>query len=180
MSLENILRPNNYDLFGNDISIIQPKTGFQKYHDCYTYFLSLDNFGFNIDGDNIVYYPLLSSLVGHIQGNLTEVIRSQALKGWKLISIDVLYQVVGGSLVSASVDLTSNLFVEGSLTVTSIPLTGSLALTPSNMHVSTVTINNPIFVADNVMYNSLLTFQTDGTATCNFYGLFTNFERNDL
>lgn len=115
--------------------------------------------------------------------DITEAIRTTALKGFSLASIDVIYTI--GTLAlnahTATLDIISFTHAAAA-TITSVPITGTLGTaTTTNISVVNLPVTTPAFdnLADS-KYVFELTVNAAATSTYDYYGIVLHFSRNDL
>jgi hypothetical protein len=115
--------------------------------------------------------------------DISEPIRLASSKGFKLNSIDVLYNISTLALNAHSATLDLVNYVDSSTTtITSLPLTGSLSIGPTtNNAVTNLIITSPSFdVTDDSKYVFELTVDAGITSAYDYLGLVLRFSRNDL
>lgn len=109
---------------------------------------------------------------------ITPQIRLAASKGFKLASVDVIYAIGTLALVAHSATLSRAAYVNNAgITITSIPLTGSLAIaTQGSLYVTNLPVATPAFLNTAISkYIIEVTVQSAATSTYLFYGLNLHF-----
>ena len=184
MSLSNITTgPNNEILYCANINTLNPATNFQSYLDVYTHFLSFDDYSDILFTPTLLAFQVIGVATTTFFANIAQQSRTLPNKGYLLESIQVIYQVQGEALSSASLSINIYGFFDGEpLQDTSVPMSGSLNLniSGSNLNVSTLTVNNPTYLTENQAINIGITFGTQIGTTLNFLGAILNFNQNSL
>lgn len=115
--------------------------------------------------------------------DITPIIRSTASKGLKLTSFDVVYKIGTLALNAHTATLDKvNYANNAATTVTSVPLTGSLATaTQANPYVTNIAVTTPAYdtTADS-KYVLELTVNAQATSAFDFYGVMFKFSQNLL
>jgi hypothetical protein len=112
--------------------------------------------------------------------DITEAIRTTASKGLRLASIDVIYSIGTLALDAHAMVLDQISYANNAaVSVTSIPLTGSLATaTQANPYVSNIEVATPAFlVTADSKYVLELTVDAAATSAYDFYGLNLRFSQ---
>jgi len=115
--------------------------------------------------------------------DITETMRSAALKGFSLASIDVIYSIATLALDAHSATLDKISFVDtAAATITSVPITGTLTTaTAANVKVVNLPVTTPAFNGTgDSKYVFELTVNAGETSAYDFYGVVLKFSRNDL
>ncbi len=132
---------------------------------------------------NYVYRHTAADDTAIIGIDLLPAIRTTALKGFRLASIDVIYKITTLALDahSATLDLV-NYANNTAVAITSVAMTGTLAIaTQTNPYVTNLAINTPAFdITAASKYVFELTVDNSATSAYDFYGLNLKFSRNDL
>ncbi len=115
--------------------------------------------------------------------DIQEPMRTAALKGFSLASIDVIYSIGTLALDAHTATLDKISFIDGAAaTITSVPITGTLTVaTAANVKVVNLPVTTPAFngTADS-KYVFELTVDAAATSAYDFYGIVLKFSRNDL
>lgn len=112
--------------------------------------------------------------------DITQAIRTAASKGFRLSSVDVIYSIATLALDAHAMVLDQISYANNvAVSVTSVPLTGSLATaTQANPYVSNIAIATPAFLITAVSkYVLELTVDAAATSAYDFYGLNLRFSR---
>lgn len=112
--------------------------------------------------------------------DITVAIQTAASKGFRLDSFDVIYGIGTAAMIANSATLDKISYTNNAaVTVTSVPLTGSLSTaTQANPYVTNLAVTTPAF--DNTAaskYVVEVTAQNDTTTVYDFYGLILHFTR---
>lgn len=113
--------------------------------------------------------------------DLTPAIRLATGRGFKLASFDVIYSIATLALDAHSIVLDKiNYANNAAVTVTSVPLTGSLATaTQAQPYVSAITVTTPAFdVTADSKYVAELTVNAGLTSDYDLYGIMLKFTKS--
>ena len=112
--------------------------------------------------------------------DVTPMIRVAASKGFRLDSFDVIYSIATLALDAHSITLDRIAYANNvAVSVTSIPLTGSLATaTQANPYVSNIAVTTPAFdVTADSKYVMELTVNNSATSAYDYYGIMLRFSQ---
>jgi hypothetical protein len=112
--------------------------------------------------------------------DITPIIRAASSKGFRLDSFDVIYSIGTAAMISNAVTLDRIAYADNvAVSVTSIPLTGSLSIaTQANPYVSNIAVTTPAFdVTADSKYVIEITADNDTTTAYAFYGLMLKFSQ---
>lgn len=110
--------------------------------------------------------------------DITAQLRAAASKGFQLASIDVVYSIATLALDAHTMVLSSVVYANNAaVTVTNIPLTGTLATaTQAQPYVTNLAVTTPAYLNTAVAkYNVELTVDAAATGLYSFYGLNLHF-----
>jgi len=110
---------------------------------------------------------------GLIAFDITPLMRSTSSKGFRLNSINAVYSIAVGALDSQAITLDRITYVNNSpVSVTSVPLTGSLETNPqANPYSTPITVTTPAFLnTSNSKYVLELTVNNSSSSQYSLYG----------
>lgn len=110
--------------------------------------------------------------------DITKEFRATSLRGFKLNSFDVIYRNTTAALVAHTITLDRISYTDsGVVTVTTVPLTGSLLLTTNaNPRVTSIEVTTPIYAAGD-KYIMELTVNAAATSVYDFIGIVLRFSQ---
>jgi hypothetical protein len=114
--------------------------------------------------------------------DLTPALRTTASKGFKLASIDVIFRNTTADLDAHTLTLDKITYTDsGTVTVTSVPLTGSLGIgQDADPQIDNVTVTTPAFnVTDDSKYVAELTVNAAAGSVYDYVGVVLKYTRND-
>lgn len=132
---------------------------------------------------NYAYVKTAAADVSVLGMDITPYLRTQAARGFKLTSFDVVYNIATAPLNTHTVTLDQVCFTDAVVgaQVTSIPLTGATisSANSTQVFVKTVTVTTPAYLnLRDCRYSVEVNVNAQASSVYTFYGINLNYSRN--
>jgi hypothetical protein len=171
-----------------DLTVSLPKTDYQRFLPANVF--ALTNVGTwtktRIAQGNWTLRKTAADSTTNMGFDISEAIRTASNKGFRLDSIDVIYQITGAAAdATPTVNLQRVVYADGAaVSLTAIPLNAASpafsANTTANPSVANVAVTTPLFAATAQHYMFELTLDGGAATVFDIYGINLKFSRNDL